>query len=320
MRACGLEVLPKVDRNSVAGMDWLGMILGPIAFSALSYGVSEGAHSWSSGKTIGGLIIGGAALILFIVTELKARTPLLELRVFKSIDFSIGIFVQWVAQFALYGAIFLMPQFLQQVRGYGAFDTGLILIPQALASGLMMPVSGLLYDRIGVRWLVVAGLGLVSGAILQYSYMDGTTIGSDLTLPLIMAGMGMGLMMMPLNTHLMSKAPRSLVSRVTSITNGLQMVINSLAVATLVTILTSRVKTHVGELQQAAGDASKMSDADTKQMLVTAGIHGFDDTFYIMIFIALLGALLGLLLRRNKKLASAATEEMDDSHAGLMHG
>ncbi|MFC5651813.1 DHA2 family efflux MFS transporter permease subunit [Paenibacillus solisilvae] len=317
----GLKFLPKVDRNAVAGMDWIGMILGPIAFSALSYGVSEGAHSWSSGKTIGGLIIGGAALIAFIITELKVRTPLLELRVFKSIDFSIGIVVQWVAQFALYGAIFLMPQFLQQVRGYGAFDTGLILIPQAVASGLMMPVAGFLYDRIGVRWLVVAGLSLVSGAILQYSYMDGTTVGSDLTIPLIMAGMGMGLMMMPLNTHLMSKAPRSLVSRVTSITNGLQMVINSLAVAALVTILTSRVKTHAGELQQAAGDASKMSESDTQQMLVTAGIHGFDDTFHIMIFIALFGALLGLLLRRTKKAAAAVTGEADaQAKAGLMHG
>ncbi|BBH21359.1 MFS transporter [Paenibacillus baekrokdamisoli] len=314
----GVKYLPKVARNAVAGMDWLGMLLGPLAFSALSYGVSEGAHSWSSGKTIGGLIIGGISLILFVIVELRVKTPLLELRVFKSIDFSLGIVVQWVAQFALYGAIFLMPQFLQQVRGFGAFDTGLTLIPQAVASGLMMPIAGLLYDRIGVRWLVVVGLTLVSGAIFQYSLVDATTVASDLILPLIMAGMGMGLMMMPLNTHLMSKAPRNLVSRVTSITNGLQMVINSLAVASLVTILTSRVKTHADELQKAAGSGGKVS----KEVMLTAGVQGFDDTFRIMIFIALFGAILGLVLRRTKKqpLSLSAEDDSASASAGLMHG
>ncbi|WP_261807709.1 hypothetical protein [Paenibacillus sp. N3.4] len=70
-------------------------------------------------------------MISFIIVELKAPIPLLELRVFRSIDFSFSIFVQWVLQFSLFGAIFLLPQFLQQARGYGAFDTGMTLFPQA---------------------------------------------------------------------------------------------------------------------------------------------------------------------------------------------
>ncbi|GGD71956.1 DHA2 family efflux MFS transporter permease subunit [Paenibacillus nasutitermitis] len=313
----GIKYLPKVTRNSVAGMDWIGMILGPLAFASLSYGVSEGAHSWTSDKTLTGLIVGGIALVAFIIVELKVRTPLLELRVFRSIDFSLGILVQWVGQFALYGAIFLMPQFLQQARGYGAFDTGLILIPQALASGLMMPLSGFLFDKIGVRWLVVAGLSLVSGAIYQYSLVDATTVGSDLILPLIMAGMGMGLMMMPLNTHLMSKAPRNLVSRVTALTNGLQMVINSLAVASLVTILTSKIKHNVSDLAVSTADGAAV---DPKLML-EASINGYAGTFHIMIFIALFGAVLGLVLRRGSQQAvEAAASPGDKAQAGIMHG
>jgi EmrB/QacA subfamily drug resistance transporter len=302
----GIKSLPKVEHQGKAGLDLLGVILGPLAFAALLYGVSEGAHSWTSDKTLTGLIVGGIALIAFIIVELRVRTPLLELRVFGSVDFSIGIFVQWVVQFAMFGAIFLLPLFLQNARGYGAFDTGLILLPQALASGLIMPIGGYLFDKIGARWLVVVGLGLVSVAIYQYYNVDVTTTGRDLLVPLILSGAGMGLMMMPLNTHLMNKSPRKLVSRVTSLTNALQQVINSLAVAALVTILTSRMTSRMAELQAAAGAtgaAPKPADMtpEMKQAMLGAAVKAFSDTFSIMVYIAIAGALMGLLLRRDRK-------------------
>lgn len=245
--AFGLWKLPAVARKKVAGFDLPGMILGPIAFAALSFGITQGAESWTSEKALGGIIIGIVALIAFIIVELRAKIPLLELRVFRSVDFSFSIFIQWILQFCLFGAIFLLPQFLQQARGYGAFDTGMTIFPQVIASAIMMPIGGYLFDKIGVRWLVVVGLSLVSGAIFQYSHVDLTTEGKDLILPLIMAGAGMGLMMMPLNSHLIKKAPQDLVSRVTSLTSAMQQVINSFAVATLVTILSSRVTSSIAE-------------------------------------------------------------------------
>ncbi|WP_127584460.1 DHA2 family efflux MFS transporter permease subunit [Paenibacillus koleovorans] len=342
----GLRRLPKIDKQRVATIDVPGIILGPLAFAALSYGVSEGAHGWSSAKTLTGLIVGGIALILFIFVELRSKTPLLELRVFRSLDFSAGIIVQWIAQFALYGALFLMPQFLQQARGFEPFDTGLTLLPQALASGLMMPIAGMLFDKIGVRWLVVAGLGLVSGALYQYSHVDLTTQRVDLILPLLMCGAGMGMMMMPMNSHLISKAPRDLVSRVTSLTNAMQQVISSLAVATLVTILTSRTATKLTELQSAAGGAGAAAGGgassagsagagaaagaakgtaatpEAQAAFMEAMVHGFRETFHVMIFIAIAGALLGLVLRRGKK--PGAQEARDGKGKGeeavLMHG
>ncbi|MBO9606232.1 MAG: DHA2 family efflux MFS transporter permease subunit [Paenibacillaceae bacterium] len=292
----GMSKLPKVGKQKVAGFDLPGMIFGPLAFAALAYGVSEGASSWTSGKTLTGLIVGGVSMIIFIIVELRARIPLLELRVFRSVDFSFGIVVQWIVQFALFGAIFLLPQFLQQARGFGAFDTGLTLFPQALASACMMPIGGYLFDRIGVRWLVVIGLSLVSGAIFQYSHVDLTTGRTDLLLPLIMAGGGMGLMMMPLNSHLINKAPRELVSRVTSLTSAMQQVINSLAIATLVTILTTHMTTLVTDAQAAGGQK-----ADMKQIMLEMAPKAFDYTFRVMLGVALFGIVLGLLLRRGAK-------------------
>ncbi|MFC3789208.1 MDR family MFS transporter [Paenibacillus sp. GCM10012307] len=314
----GMSKLPKVERTQVAGIDKLGILLGPLAFAALSYGVTQGADSWTSAKTLGGLGIGAVALVLFVIVELRSKTPLLELRVLRSIDFSAGILVQWIAQFALYGGLFLMPQFLQQARGFGAFDTGLTILPQAIASAIVMPIAGMLFDKIGVRWLVVGGLGLVSTALYLYSHVSLTTESRDIILPLMMCGAGMGLIVMPMNTHLLNKAPRDLVNRVTSLTNSMQQVISSLAISTLVTLLTSRVAARALEMKESAaatGANSATPSPDAVELATrTVMTQGFGDTFYIMMFVAIGGGLLGLLLRRGKK------SEEKNLPKEIMHG
>src|SRR6185437_15135650 len=305
-----LVTLPALARQAAGTLDRAGVVLAPLAFAALSYGVSEGATSWTSPATIGGIAVGAAALALFIAVELRSAAPLLELRVFRSGEFVRAIIVQWVGQFALFGSLFLVPLFLQQVRGYGAFDTGLILLPQALASAVFMPIGGILFDRIGARPLVVVGLGLVAVATVLLAHVGITTQGRDLILPLALSGAGMGLMFMSLNTHLLNAAPRALIGRVTALTNALQQVVNSLSVAGLATILTSRLTTNVGTVkaalaaqapqaapaavasQAAAGGAAALPPA-VQEALARAAALSFDETFRVMVVAAIVGAALG---------------------------
>jgi len=284
----GLVTLPKIEKQSVAALDKLGMLLGPVAFAALSYGVSEGGTSWTSAKTLTGLSVGVVALLLFIIAELRHRTPLLELRVFRSSLFTRAIIVQWISQIALFGTLFMVPLFLQQAKNYSAFDTGLMMLPQALAAGLMMPIGGRLSDKIGARPLVIGGLGLVTAAALLLSQIkveDGTMM---LMAPLALLGAGMGLSMMPLNTYIIQAAPQNLVSRVTSLTNAAQQVMTSFAVAGLTTILTSHM-------------ARSMKSGTSTLNEAWSGAFGF--TFLILVCIAVCGALLGLTLTRNKTVA-----------------
>ncbi|MDF2923427.1 MAG: drug resistance transporter, EmrB/QacA subfamily [Paenibacillaceae bacterium] len=281
----GFRTLPKIERQSVASLDVLGMLFGPLAFAALSYGVSEGAVSWTSAKTIGGIVIGVVALIAFIIVELNHKNPLLELRVFRSMNFTRGIAVQWVSQISLFGTLFLFPLFLQQAKGYSAFDTGLIMLPQALAAGIAMPIGGKLFDKLGARPLVIAGLSLVTAAAFILSGLQADDGLIMLMLPLVLLGLGMGLSMMPLNTHLIQAAPQNLVSRVTSLTNAAQQVISSFAIAGLATLLAHYMKGY-------------MSNPANTPLQSYAG--SFGDTFLILGFISIGGVLLGLLLRREK--------------------
>lgn len=127
----GLKYLPVTEKKGRAHLDILGIILAPLAFSMLAYGVNQGGgESWTSTGAIVGLSVGGAALIVFVIVELLQKHPLLELRVFRSSDFTRGIILSWVTQAALFGSMLFVPLYLQQIRNYTPLETGLILLPR----------------------------------------------------------------------------------------------------------------------------------------------------------------------------------------------
>jgi EmrB/QacA subfamily drug resistance transporter len=298
--------LPSVSRQAVPMLDLAGIILGPLSFALLLYGVSEGGTSWTSSTTLTGLIGGAIALVAFVAVELRARQPLLELRVFKSIDFTLSIIAQWVGMIALFGGIFLVPLFLQQVRGYGPFDTGLALMAQAGFAALFTPIGGRLFDKVGVRPLVVLGLASVAFGTFLLTRLTATTSGTDLIMPLAFRGAGMALVMMPLNTHMLNTAPRNLVGRVTALTSALQNVVVSLAIAALSTILTSQSSYHAASAamlaaaphgQGVAANAGPQAGNTLPPVIQGLFATAYNDTLLIVFIIAMGGALLGLTLQ-----------------------
>ncbi|XOJ03389.1 DHA2 family efflux MFS transporter permease subunit [Paenibacillus polymyxa] len=301
-----IKFLPDTDRGRTPALDLLGMILAPIAFSMLAYGVSEGGTSWTSATTLTGVIVGGVALIMFIIVELRHQNPLLELRVFKSSDFSRGIILAWVSQVALFGAMILIPLYLQQIKGYTALETGLILLPQALASGVGMPLGGRLFDKIGARPLAFVGLGIISGALFILSSITAETGLGLIITALVMMGLGMGLSMMPLNTHVLNAAPRKLVGRVTPLTAAAQQVVVSFAVAGLTGFLTSRIADNTTSTEPTA--------------IVHGLVAGFNDTFFLAACIALFGCLLSLILRKPKPMQEEELQNGDKPDPAMMMG
>jgi len=296
----GIRTLPNISRQNVAALDRLGMILGPLAFAALVYGVSEGGidpltgqSTWMELPTLIGVSVGLIALILFVAVELRKENPLLELRVFRSGNFTKGIIVQWVSQIAMFGTMFLVPLFLQQAKGYSPMESGLMMLPQALASGLFMPIGGKLSDRFGARPLVIAGMTITTVAAFLLSNISADDGKIAILLSLGLLGAGMGLFMMPLNTHLIQSAPLNLVGRVTSLTNAAQQVMMSFAVAVLTTISTTKMQDLMKAQQKPAPDLPIFANA-------------FGHTFFILIFVAIAGAALGLLLRKPQRQEGSA--------------
>lgn len=300
----GVKYLPAFETKSVPSLDILGILLAPVAFSMLAYGVSEGGRSWTSTSTLTGLTIGGVALILFIIVELRQKQPLLELRVFRSSDFTRGIVIAWLMQIALFGVMVLIPLFYQTVKGYGPLKTGLVMLPQALCSGLMMPIGGRLFDKIGARPLAVTGLSIITFCMFMLSRMTPDTSLFYIMGFLGLMGAGMGLTMMPVNTHVLQAAPKHLVSRVTPLTTAAQQVMVSFAVAGLTGYLTSQITVHA----QSGGSP------------LAAAANAYGDTFLVAAGIAALGALLALILRKPKAIPGDSEEGAGQAQASMMAG
>ncbi len=304
----GYLYLPKNERHEAPHLDYVGMILAPIAFAMLAYGVSEGGTSWSSNGAIIGLIVGGLALIAFVFVELRQKQPLLELKVFRSSDFTRGIILVWIVQLALFGAMLIVPLYLQTVKGYSPLKTGWILMPQAICAGIGMPISGRLFDKIGARPLAFFGLAMVSTALYILSGVQLDTSLWVIVLSICMMGLGMGFSMMPLNTHVLNSAPRRLVTRVTPLTTAAQQVVVSFAVAGLTGFLTSQIKSHA---DSAGAEANP----------IQAMVEGYGDTFLLAAVLATVGVALSLILRkpRLKEEGKPAGEEAPDASMMMGH-
>jgi MFS family permease len=144
---------------------------------------------------------------------------------------------------AMFGTMLLLPLYLQEVHGYDAIETGLLLLPQAVMAAISMPLGGFLTDRFGPRWVVATGLFLltVGSVVLAQIHYDSSNllvIGA-----LMLRGFAMGFAMMPAMTAAMARVPRAYVSRASSITNTFQRVSSSVGIAILVTILAGQFTT-----------------------------------------------------------------------------
>jgi EmrB/QacA subfamily drug resistance transporter len=283
----GRRVLPAIKAGRAAGsLDTLGMILGPLGFAALSFGISGTITTgWTSLPTLGGITVGVLSLVGFVWRELSIDDPILDLRVFRLRQFTFAIVIQWIGIAAMFGTLFMVPLFLQQVRGLNALQTGLFLVPQAAASAIMMQVGGRTFDRVGVRWPVLGGTAMIALGMGLLSRLTSTSSGFDLWIPLSLLGGGMGSMMMVLNTHLLNSVPRGLVGRVTSLQGALQNVVASLAIACFATLLQSSMAAH----------------ADPAQ--------GFGDVFRVAMVMAIVAWGLSWTLRSTPRRASAEPQD-----------
>jgi MFS family permease len=179
----------------------------------------------------------------------------------------------------------LIPIFLQTVKHFSPLQTGLSILPQAIATMIFMSIGGPLFDKFGARPLTLPGFAIIAGALWMLSKISLDTPLYMVILSLILIGVGMGLSVMPLNTHTLNAAPRSLVSRVTPLTMAASQVVTSFAVAGLTGFLTSRTSAHIAE---PGGSVNP----------ILAVVSAYGDTFLLSAAIALLGLAISIFLRK----------------------
>ncbi|MFL5955830.1 MAG: DHA2 family efflux MFS transporter permease subunit, partial [Solirubrobacterales bacterium] len=304
-------VLPKFPPVKAARFDWLGFVMIAGGLFSLLLALSEGqSWGWTSYRIIILPATGVLLLALFVVVELEVDKPLLDVRVFRYWPFTNSLLLISVLMVGLFAVLFYIPLFLQQAQGLGAFDAGLLLLPQALVMAVLMPIAGRLYDKIGPRWPAVIGLTIVAlGTYLLHDLTLDTSRGQIMGLLALRAG-GMGMAMMPIMTSGVAAVPVNKVGAASAFNNVVQRSAAALGLAVLTALMTT-------QRAQMLGDRTALIASDTPMPAPLPGPTGqvvgmyatwtqtqtqvfvaaLDQLMIITSVITLVGVALSLLLR-----------------------
>ena len=261
-------------------IDMLGLGLLITGLGSLQLMLEEGQQDdwFDSGFIVRLAIIAAAGLVLFIWRELAAEHPAVNLRILRNVTFSSATAIGGVLGLALNGSLFLLPLFLQNLIGFDATQSGIALIPRSLAMGLLMPIAGQFYNRLGPRLLI--GSGLVICAYGFWGLADLTTaVGFwDVFWPQLWQGVGFSLIFVALSTAALATIPKPQMTQATGLYNVVRQVMGSVGIAIAATELVSSTSRYHDVLANNTG----LWNPNTVQFLKSATaamIHAGADKF-----------------------------------------
>ncbi|MEJ2689592.1 MAG: MFS transporter [Deltaproteobacteria bacterium] len=211
----GFFILPVQDEaNKKEKIDYLGAALFATGLAFIVLAFNEGVKlGWGSHIILMYFFLGIVLFSLFIIAELRAKYPLIDLKLFKNTTFLLGNLTGMRSYFVLFAVMFLLPFYLERVLGYGVALTGILLTPLLLAMAVVAPISGFISDKYGPRIMTTSGMLLSALSCLALIFI----IGQSTQLPLVVAvvvllGVGMGFFTPSNNNAIMGAAPREKLS------------------------------------------------------------------------------------------------------------
>jgi EmrB/QacA subfamily drug resistance transporter len=249
----GSIFLQEIRQEPPAHFDWPGFILAALGLASILYAFTRvSTDGWGSTTVLVLIGAGLIALTLFALVELetidRGRPPLLDLRVLADRSFSQSQLATSVVFFILMGGMFLVPLYLQNLRGLSAFQTGLLLFPQALASVVFALAGGVLVDKFGTKAVVLPGLLLLIFPVWELSHVTTNTPYGWFQILLIMRGLELGLVAQPLARAALLRIPRQQLTQASSLMTVMRFVTSSLATALLSTYLQTQQSIHYTNL------------------------------------------------------------------------
>jgi EmrB/QacA subfamily drug resistance transporter len=233
-------ILKNVTKQTYPKLDILSIILSSLGFGGLLYGFSiAGSQGWGSFQVVISMIIGSVSLFLFINRQFKLKQPILEFRVFRNKMFTLTTILGMVVFIAMIGAATVLPLLMQNMLGFSAFESGLMLLPGALLMGLMNPITGRIFDKFGARWLAIIGLSILTVTTFMFTNLSSDTTFMYLAIVNAVRMFGVAMVMMPVTTAGLNQLDRSLIPHGTAMNNTMRQVSGAVGTALLVTVMTT---------------------------------------------------------------------------------
>lgn len=267
----GLRIVPNLHEPREVKLDGWSIPLAALGFGGLVYGLSLVGNAqipaWELATV---LAVGALSLAAFLVRQVvlqRTDDALLDLRTFTYPTFAISMSLMALVMMVLFGSIIATPLVLQQVMHLEPIAVGLIMLPGALLMGLLGPVVGRLYDRVGARTLAVPGAMVVALSFAVFASISTTTPWWHILVASLLLNLGLAFMMTPLFTVALSSLPPQLYSYGSAMIGTIQQVAGAAGTALFVTIMaTVRASTTAG----GAGEADALASG-ARAAFVVAG-------------------------------------------------
>ena len=313
--------------------DWAGIITMAIGLSALQTVLEEGnKDDWFQSPFIVKLALTAAVfLIAFIIIELKVEKPLEQLRLHKQRNFGDGVLVNVLVGVALFGTVYILPQYLGQVQRYNAEQIGLVLAWTGLPQLLIIPLVPALMKRFDVRYIGFVGISIFAASCFMNTTLSLDSAGDQFFIPNIVRAIGQALVLTPITVITTARIAPNDAAAASGLSNMLRNLGGAVGTATLATVLTKREQFHsniIGqsvtvyrdEVRDRIGDLTRhfmahgVTDAAVAQHKAIAVIGatvrrqalilGFSDTFAVIGIVLALAAI-ALLFTRKIQLGGA---------------
>ncbi|MFG6120207.1 MDR family MFS transporter [Thalassobacillus sp. B23F22_16] len=273
-------ILKNVTKQTFPKVDILSIILSTVGFGGILYGFSvAGSGGWLYTEVLGSLLVGAVTLVLFILRQLKLEQPILEFRIFKNTTFTLTTAIGMVSFIAMIGGAVILPILMQDMLGFTALESGLMLLPGAVLMGLMNPVTGRLFDRFGARWLAIIGLSILVITTFMFSNITMETTFVYLATVNAARMFSISMIMMPVTTAGLNQLPNQLMPHGSAMNNTMRQVAGAVGTALLVSVMTTQADPAEG---------------------ITGLIHGVNVSFIVAGIIAIAGLGMSFFIKNSR--------------------
>lgn len=285
-------LLKEPEKTEAKSFDFIGFFLAATMAATLLYALSSGqSKGWLSFEIVTLFFIAFWSFVFLIFVEKRVENPVIELALFKNFIFVLSVIVSSLVMVGLYGVMFIMPLYLQNIQGISPINSGILLMPQAIAMAVAMAISGKLFDKIGPVPLGVSGLSIMAITTYELHRMTADTPHEWLIPLLIIRGIGTGLCMMPISTVGMNAVAPHLVGNASAVSNLIRQVASSMAIAVFTIIMQQQTAIHLQHMLESIPQSSVPfvkgvlgnSWATTLAGLIQleASSQGIIDTFFV---------------------------------------
>jgi DHA2 family multidrug resistance protein len=236
------------DKVASKDVDWIGIGLLTIAVGLLQFILEKGQEEdWFSSSLItASAVISFFGFFFFIWRELVYKYPVVELRVLRNVNLSVGSVLSFVLGFGLFGSTFIIPLYTQTIMGWTAFQAGMIMIPSTVFTAIMMPFVGKMMERgVSFRLLITSGMIIFFiYSLMAYKVLTPDTGDDAFFWILVIRGVGLGLLSVPVTTMALSTLHGPEIGQGAALSGMLRQLGGSFGVALITTYLTRDIQLH----------------------------------------------------------------------------